>query len=241
MSYVCPHCNCFPCVTTCGGYRRDTDTASTERRNIAIGGVRLVEANTNAPDRVLVVQLGANATEAKVFKAHEAPLRLLDNLINALKLLANQQKYGDSPTQSVVPGLHERSRSGIMDGLRRCIQTDNHSGWTWVICVKAQDRFMSKNRISVRLTQRRPSGKGADELTLRAGEVGTQRAFINTDHIELERRGPPLVDADWHAFRQAIYKGIEGKELEQLYCHHRDMSRATGATKPCENQKAKAG
>ena len=44
--------------------------------------------------------------------------------------------------------------------------------------------------------------KGADELTLRADEVGTQRAFINTKHIEFERWRPPLVDADWHAFFQ---------------------------------------
>ena len=54
--------------------------------------------------------------------------------------------------------------------------------------------------------------EGADGSTLRADEVGTLRAFINTDHIEFERWGPPLVDADWHAFCQAIYKGIEGDE-----------------------------
>ena len=33
-----------------------------------------------------------------------------DNLINALKLLAIHQKDGDSPIQSIVTGLHERSR-----------------------------------------------------------------------------------------------------------------------------------
>ena len=38
-----------------------------------------------------------------------------------------QQKYGDSPIQSIVTGLHERSRRGIIDGLRRFIQADNHS------------------------------------------------------------------------------------------------------------------
>ena len=40
---------------------------------------------------------------------------------------------------------------------------------------------------------------------------------------------PPLVDADWHAFCQAIYKGIGGEEWEELYCHNREMSRVTGA------------
>ena len=33
--------------TTFGGYRRDTETATTERRSTAVGGVRCVEANTN--------------------------------------------------------------------------------------------------------------------------------------------------------------------------------------------------
>ena len=77
-------------MTTFGGYRRDTGKAKTERRSIATGGVRLVEANTNgAPNRILV-QLGVNANEAKVFTAHPAPLGLCDNLINALKLPADR-------------------------------------------------------------------------------------------------------------------------------------------------------
>ena len=71
------------------------------------------------------MQFGVNANEAKVFTAYAAPLVLCDNLINALKLLANQQKDGDSPIQSVVTGLHERSRSGFFDGLRRFIRADN--------------------------------------------------------------------------------------------------------------------
>ena len=73
-----------------------------------------------------VVQLGVNANEAKVFKAHAAPLGRCDNLINALKLLANQQQDGDSPIQSIVTGLHERTRNRIKDGFRSCIERDNH-------------------------------------------------------------------------------------------------------------------
>ena len=68
------------------------------------------------PLRLEMVQLGANANDAKVFKAHAAPLELCDNLVNALKLLANQQKDGDSPIQSIVTVLHERNRKGIMHG-----------------------------------------------------------------------------------------------------------------------------
>ena len=46
-----------------------------------------------APNRILVVQLGTDASEGKVFRAHAAPQGLCENLINALKLLANQQRW----------------------------------------------------------------------------------------------------------------------------------------------------
>ena len=54
--------------------------------------------------------------------------------------------------------------------------------------------------------------EGPEELTLRVEEFGSQRACINVDHIPEDRWGPPLVDVDWHAFFQAIYKVIEGSE-----------------------------
>ena len=44
--------------------------------------------------------------------------------------------------------------------------------------------------------------------------------------------GPPLVDADWHAFCHAMYQGIEGSEREELYFHYREMSKAARARKP---------
>ena len=50
--------------------------------------------------------------------------------------------------------------------------------------------------------------------------------FINTKHTKFERWEPPLVDADWHAFCQAIYKGIERKEWEDKYDHCRELSQA---------------
>ena len=34
---------------------------------------------------------------------------------------------GDSPIQNIVTGLQERSREGIMNGLRSFIDLDNHS------------------------------------------------------------------------------------------------------------------
>ena len=56
-------------------------------------------------------------------------------------------------------------------------------------------------------------------MTLRAEEVGTQKSCINIDHIEADRWGVPLVDADWHAFCHSIYKAIEDSEWEELYDH----------------------
>ena len=47
-------------------------------------------------------------------------------MITAHKILANQQKDGDSPVSMVVQGFPKKSRLKIMDGLRRFIMADNH-------------------------------------------------------------------------------------------------------------------
>ena len=52
------------------------------------------------------------------------------------------------------------------------------------------------------------------ELTLRAHEVGTSKSCVNVDHIAKERGGLPLVDADWHAFCQALFKSLKDKTGE---------------------------
>ena len=49
-----------------------------------------------------------------------------------------------------------------------------------------------------------------------------------------------MVDADWHAFCQALYKGIEGEDWGELCDAYHEMSRAVGVKKPQEAQKAKA-
>ena len=73
-----------------------------------------------------MVQTGDSASQAKVFKAHAVPQGLCENLINALKLLTNQQEDGDGHFQSIVKGLCERSRKGLTEGLRNCFKVDNH-------------------------------------------------------------------------------------------------------------------
>ena len=72
-------------------------------------------------------------------------------------------------------------------------------------------------------------------FALRTEEVGSQKSCINA-HIAQDRWGPP----DWQAFCQAIWKGIEGRDWEELFEHHKEMSRAAGVRKPSETQKAKA-
>ena len=79
--------------------------------------------------------------------------------------------------------------------------------------------------------------ENSDELKLRAEEVETPKALVNVDHVEEERWCPLLVDADWCAFCQALYKGIEGEDWEELYVSYKEMSMAVGVKKPQEVQK----
>ena len=64
--------------------------------------------------------------QANIFKAHAVPQDLCANLINALKMLANQQEDGDGLLQNIVTNLGKGSRKGFTDGLRDFIRVD---GW----------------------------------------------------------------------------------------------------------------
>ena len=83
LAYVCPHCNSLPLED----YTWWVSTGKNKSCNwwcVVCGGLY----EWRAPSRILVVQIGTNASQAKVFKAHAHGL--CENLINALKLLANQ-------------------------------------------------------------------------------------------------------------------------------------------------------
>ena len=73
------------------------------------------------------MQPGTYEDEAKVFRAHAVPPALCENLINALKLLANQQKDGESPIQNIIMGLNEKCGERITNGLRSFSASDNYS------------------------------------------------------------------------------------------------------------------
>ena len=70
------------------------------------------------PNRLLMVQTGESVYQAKVFKAHAVPQGQCGNLINGWKLLANQQKDGDSLIQNIVTNLGVRgAEKGLTEGL----------------------------------------------------------------------------------------------------------------------------
>ena len=141
--------------------------------------------------------------KAKVFRAHAVPQGLCDNLINALKLQANQQRDGDCPTPDIVAGLQEGSWEGIMNGVRSFIELDNRRAVEVGLLRKGLRPFKVK-KPKVSEDHSEVSRGGAGDLTLRAEEVDTLKACISVDHFGETIWGPLLVDADWHACCQAI-------------------------------------
>ena len=121
LSYVCPHCYSFPVED----YIR---CVSTTKKHCSWWCVICGERyEWRAPNRILAVQLDTNEDEANVFGAHAVPQGLRENLINALKLLANQQRDGDSPIQHIIMGLKGKCRERITNGLRSFIASDTYS------------------------------------------------------------------------------------------------------------------
>ena len=135
----------------------------------------------------MVVQTGDSIDQAKVFKARAVPQGLCANLINALKLLANQQEDGDGLLQNIVKDLGEGSREGLTDGLREFIRIDN--GCALEVGYLNQGRGTCKVR-KPKVSEGCPEvtvRENSEELTLRAEEVGTLKAYINVDHVAKER------------------------------------------------------
>ena len=162
------------------------------------------------------MQTRESVYQAKVFKAHVVPESLCAKLINALKLLANQQEDGDGLLQNIVTNLGKGSRKGLTDGLRDFINVNNnraldvgelHRG-TRIYKVRKPKVPEGRSDVTIR--------ESPDELTLRAEEVNTSKEYIDVNHIRPERWCPPLVDADWYALCQALYKGIELEDWEEM-------------------------
>ena len=175
MSYLCPHCTSFPLEDHVWWVSAGKKHCSWW---CAICGD---EYDWRAPNRLLVVQTGDSASQAKVVEARAAPQGLCENLINALKLLANQQKDGDSPVQSIVT-----ARKALWSR-RNIIEIDNRSVLEVGHLKETKNLFEVRRpkieegcpKVSIR--------EGAEELTLRAEEVGAPKACINVDHIAQDR------------------------------------------------------
>ena len=115
-------------------------------------------------------------TERKSSKHTQHRLDLCHKLVSALKLLANKQKDGERPIQSIATGLHERSRRGITDGLRNFIDSDNHSAVD-VGYLRRGTKSVSVKKLKFSETFAEATiREGADELTLRAGGRGGDAA-----------------------------------------------------------------
>ena len=112
---VCPHHNSF-LVEDCAWWTSTGhgDSNNRKRHRSWLCAVCGGKCEWRAPNRILVVQHGTNANDAKVFKAHAAPQGPCDNLINALELLANQQKDGDSPKASLQDCTKEAEEASWM-------------------------------------------------------------------------------------------------------------------------------
>ena len=109
----------------------------------------------------------------------------------------------------VVEGLQERSRLKRMEELRRFIPMNNHEA------VKLADLEKTLESLLVVKLQFTTEflepvvREGVDELTLRREREGMLRTFLDTANAG-------LVNEDWHAICQAIYKGFEEAEWENL-------------------------
>ena len=113
-----------------------------------------------------------------------------------------------------------------MDGLRKFIEVDNPQA---AKVGGVRQGIKSSQVVKPKFSADFPEGimrEGADELTLRAEEEGARRTFIDTTHVEDHRWGAPLVDADWHAFCQDTYQGIEGQEWEAMCYHYKELHQA---------------
>ena len=74
-----------------------------------------------------MVQTGESVNQAKVFKAYAVPQGLCGNLINALKLLANQQENGGGLIQNIVTNLSTRGAGRVSQrGWEKSYKIDNH-------------------------------------------------------------------------------------------------------------------
>ena len=119
--------------------------------------------------------------------------------------------------------LGKESRRGLTDGLREFIRVDNERALDVGALRRGTGTFQVRKPKAPEGSSDVIVRESPDELTLRAEGVNTSKALTSP-----ERWGPPLADADWYAFCQALYRGIEGEDWEEMHDSYKVMSRAVG-------------
>ena len=113
LSYVCPpHCHRYPLEDHLVGPFR-------ARKAVQLVCCMVWPVHVEGPKQNLghTKQYGPPRVKS-VFEHTAAPHRVCDMLINAPKLLANQQKDGERPDNMAEQGFLEKIRLNITDGLR---------------------------------------------------------------------------------------------------------------------------
>ena len=82
--------------------------------------------------------------------------------------------------------------------------------------------------------------EGANEPTLPGEEEGMLRTFIDTASVGDSRWERPLVDENWHASCQAIYKGVVGADWGFCATSMQSCTKRSTFKKPGVSEKAKA-
>ena len=172
-------------------------------RSRVTGGVRLVAASMSGGLRTESHKTARTPVEQQCFERMLPQHAVCDNLINALKLLTSQQKDGDSPVGRMVPGLVERSRSGMMGGLRKC-SGQSRSSESWRSAPRNKVQESRKAKVHGRFPRGLLIGKAH---TQRAHEEGVFRTFIDTSNVGDQRWEPPPVDADCYACLPGHFPG----------------------------------
>ena len=103
-----------------------------------------------------------------MFKAHAVPEGLCANLINALKLLANQQEDGDGLLQNIVEDLGEESRRSLTDGLLEFIKVDNERALDVGAVRRGTGTFKVRNPKAPEGCSDVITRESPDEMTLRS-------------------------------------------------------------------------
>ena len=119
MSYLCPRCYSFQTEDYFWW------VSGRKGRNNWWCAICGEKHDWEQPNRLLVVQTSESVGEAKVFSAQAVPRGLCGNLVNALKLLANQQEDGDGLVQNIVTKVCEGNRKGLTNGLREFMKVDD--------------------------------------------------------------------------------------------------------------------